>query len=117
MSYRYLGSRGSGAPSWFFQRVTGIVLAIVMIFHFFLMHTDPASGHTYQAVLDRLSHPFWKMFDLAFVILGLYHGVNGTIGIFRDFEMKPWLRMGIYGFLVVLAVYFGVLGFTTILKF
>ena len=29
MSSKYYGSRGSGAPSWYLQRVTGVVLFVV----------------------------------------------------------------------------------------
>lgn len=115
--YKYYGSRGSGAVSWFLQRVTGLLLVVVMIGHYILMHYTPESGHTYDAVLQRLSHPFWKMFDLTFITIGLWHGLNGLWSVFRDFKMKPWISMTLYGIIVLSGIAFWVLGVNTILHF
>jgi succinate dehydrogenase / fumarate reductase membrane anchor subunit len=115
--YVYRSSRGSGAPSWVLQRITGILLFVVVIAHYFIMHSDPASGHTYAAVLARMHNPFWKMFDLTFITVGLWHGLNGTWGIFRDYDMKPWLSLTIYGIIILSGIAFWVLGINTILSF
>jgi succinate dehydrogenase / fumarate reductase membrane anchor subunit len=78
MSYKYIGSRSSGANKWFLQRITGIALVILLIGHVLLMHITPESGHTYQAVIARLQNPFWKALDMSFLTIGLWHGLNGT---------------------------------------
>jgi len=115
--YKHTGSRGSGAPGWVLQRITGILLVVVVIGHYFVMHADPASGHTYAAVLERMHHPFWKMFDLTFITIGLWHGLNGTWGIFRDYEMKPAVSLTVYGIIILSGIAFWVLGVNTILSF
>ncbi len=115
--YNHTGSRGSGAPGWVLQRITGVLLFVVVLTHFFVMHANPASGHTYAAVLARMHDPFWKMFDLTFITVGLWHGLNGTWGVFRDYKMKPAVSLTIYGAIILSGIAFWVLGVNTILSF
>ena len=117
MSYKFYQSGKSGASPWFLQRATGLILAIVMIFHYLLMHYNIDSGHTYEAVLARMQNPLYKMLQGTFVVLGLYHGIQGSWNVFRDFKMSPWLSYTLYGLLVFLGIGFGVLGLSTIFKF
>jgi len=117
MSYKYQGSRNSGAPSWFLQRVTGIILVVVMVSHYILMHYSLDSGHTFAAVMERMKEPFWKMFDLTFITLGLYHGLNGTWNVFRDYKSRPAVSLTLYGIILVAGIAFWVLGVNTILSF
>jgi succinate dehydrogenase / fumarate reductase membrane anchor subunit len=115
--YLFIGSKNSGASKWFMQRITGIVLVVLLIGHYILMHATPDSGHTYQAVMERLHSPVWKIIDLTFVTLGLWHGLNGTWNVIRDYEIKPAWNMTIYTVLVVTGVAFWFLGINTILSF
>ncbi|MGD0339289.1 MAG: succinate dehydrogenase, hydrophobic membrane anchor protein [Bacteroidota bacterium] len=117
MTYKNFGSRTSGASSWLWQRITGLVLVVVMVGHYFLMHYTPDSGHTYEAVLNRMQNPFWKVFDLTFVVFGLYHGLQGVWNIIHDFTMSNTGRIVAMILLLIIGVGFGVLGFITILKF
>lgn len=117
MSSKYYGSRGSGALSWYLQRVTGIVLFVVAIGHYILMHYHLDSGHTYDAVLSRMQNPLYKALQISFVVLGLYHGLSGTWSIFRDYRMPGWLSWTILGLLYTAGVAFGALGIATILSF
>jgi succinate dehydrogenase / fumarate reductase, membrane anchor subunit len=116
-TFKFAGARGSGAKNWYMQRITGIVLVVVLIGHYILMHATPDSGHTYRAVMERLHQPIWKIIDLSFVTLGLWHGLNGTWSVIRDYEMKPWLTTTLYTIIVIVALAFWFLGLNTILSF
>jgi len=116
-TFKFNGSRNSGAKNWYIQRISGVILVIVLIGHYILMHATPDSGHTYQAVLARLHQPIWKVIDLTFVTLGLWHGLNGTWNVIRDYELKPWISTTIYTTLILVALAFWFLGINTILKF
>ena len=116
MSYKYFGSRSSGANKWFMQRITGIALVILLVGHVLLMHLTPESGHTYQAVLDRLQNPFWKAIDMGFLTIGLWHGLNGTWNVIRDFKIKPFWTIVFQTGLVTVAVVFWFIGINTILS-
>lgn len=113
--YKHQNSRSSGSFSWVFQRVTGLILVIVMIGHYILMHYNPQSGHTYDAVLIRMQSNWYRVLDLTFVVLGMYHGLNGIWGIFRDYKLKSWQSITIIGVLIVGGLAFTLWGIKTIL--
>lgn len=117
MSYKHLGSRNSGAPGWLFQRITGIVLVVAMVGHYILMHYTPSSGHQFTSTFERMQNPLWKIFYLTFVVIGLYHGLNGIWGIVRDYKMKRWLSITILSILVIAGISFATLGFMNVLVF
>ena len=117
MAYRPVSSKSGGALPWFLQRVTGIVLLFVMIGHYILMHYNIDSGHTYDAVLSRMQNPFYKGLQMTFVVLGIYHGVNGTWSVVRDFELKNSVSWTIYALMVISGVVFGLIGITTLMSF
>jgi len=113
--YKHQNSRSSGSFSWVFQRITGIILVVVMIGHYILMHYTPESGHTYDAVLARMQSNWYRVLDLTFVILGMYHGLNGIWGIFRDYKLKSWQTISLVGVLIVAGLAFTLWGVKTIL--
>jgi succinate dehydrogenase / fumarate reductase, membrane anchor subunit len=113
--YKHQNSRSSGSFSWVFQRVTGLILVVVMIGHYILMHYNPQSGHTFDAVLIRMQSNWYRVLDLTFVVLGMYHGLNGVWGIFRDYKLKSWQSITIIGVLIVGGMAFTLWGIKTIL--
>lgn len=80
------------AAGWLFQRVTGVFLLAGVLFHFFFMHFTGPEKITYDVVLRRLSSPYWKTFDIAFLSLAIYHGFNGLWGIVLEYFHGMKLR-------------------------
>lgn len=113
--YKHQNSRSSGSFSWVFQRVTGLILVVVMIGHYILMHYTPESGHTYDAVLARMQSNWYRVLDLTFLVLAMYHGINGIWGIFRDYKLKQWQTITIISFLIIFGLAFTLWGIKTIL--
>ncbi len=112
--FKYQSTKSSGSKSWVIQRVTGIALVIFMIGHYILMHYHPDSGHTYQAVLNRMSYSWYRIIDISFLILGMYHGLNGVWGIFRDYELKTWQNYTIISLLLIFGLAFVAWGLSII---
>jgi succinate dehydrogenase / fumarate reductase membrane anchor subunit len=112
--FKYQSVKNSGAKSWILQRISGIALVILMIGHYILMHYHPDSGHTYEAVMARMQHSWYRIIDLLFLTLGFYHGLNGIWGIFRDYNMKPWLKISLLSAIVILGISFVAWGFNII---
>ena len=122
MTQRYGSTGGSGAVGWLFQRISGLVLVVLVITHYILMHlpADPMRGHTFQAVYEALTGPYgpwWKALDLTMLTLALWHGINGTWAVVRDYTMKPFWQWTLLGSLVTLGIIAGAMGFATILSF
>ena len=113
--YKHQTTRSSGSFSWVFQRVTGVILVVILIGHYILMHYTPESGHTYDAVLARMQSNWYRVLDLVFVVLAMYHGLNGVWGIFRDYKLKQWQSVAIMGFLIIFGLAFTLWGIKTIL--
>ena len=112
--FKYQHSSGSGSFSWVVQRITGIVLVIVLIGHYILMHYNPQSGHTYDAVLARMQSNWYRALDLTFVVLGMYHGLNGVWSRFRDYKLKPWQTITVVSLLIIFGLAFTLWGIKTI---
>lgn len=113
--FKYQRSSGSGSFSWVVQRITGIVLVVVLIGHYILMHYNPESGHTYDAVLARMQSSWYRVLDLTFVVLAMYHGLNGVWSIFRDYKLKPWQTITVISLLIIFGLAFTLWGIKTIL--
>ncbi len=99
-----------GAARWLFQRVSGIVLLVVLLVHFGVTHFFPGGDVTYQTVAARVSHPGWKFFNLFFLVLAVFHGMNGSWSILEDYLKKGWLRVTLYSAIVVAGLALLVIG-------
>lgn len=113
--FKYQRSSGSGSLSWVIQRITGIVLVVMVIGHYILMHYNPESGHTYDAVLARMQSNWYRILDLTFVVFAMYHGLNGVWSIFRDYNLKPWQSLTVLSLLIIFGLAFTLWGIKTIL--
>ncbi len=80
--------------------------------------TDPKKNEhiiTYEKVTARLSNPLWKVFDLLFLIFGLYHGFNGMLNIIDDYAKNRGVRLTLVSTVWVLAISLFVIGAQTVL--
>lgn len=81
-----------GAAAWLFQRVTGAFLLAGVLFHFYFMHFTGKEKITYDLVMQRLSSPYWKIFDIIFLSTAIYHGFNGLWGLVLEYIHGEKLR-------------------------
>ena len=118
---RGLGS--GGLMGWFLQRLTGVVLIPLVIAHMLVTHYvfgNPAKGALeldYNVVAARLASPWWKLIDISFLLVVLYHGLRGVWVVLHESIKKPWFRVSLWCLAVVLGVGLAVLGTITILPF
>jgi succinate dehydrogenase / fumarate reductase membrane anchor subunit len=93
------------------------MLFIMLIAHFILMHFMGGEKRLYADVLQRLSNPLWKTFDLLFLSLALYHGWYGIWGIVEDYVKRDSARIACLVLIVTAALVLFSLGFVTIVTF
>jgi succinate dehydrogenase membrane anchor subunit len=79
--------------SWYFMRISGLVLLFLALIHFSLTHilndvVDTDAGF----VSDRWDNPLWRLFDWALLSLALLHGVNGVRWSIDDYVRRPGRR-------------------------
>jgi succinate dehydrogenase / fumarate reductase membrane anchor subunit len=64
--------------SWFFMRVSGLVLVFLALAHFAITHIVNDVVETDAAfVYRRWDNPLWRTFDWVLLALALLHGLNG----------------------------------------
>jgi len=107
----------SGSWRWLFQRISGIALLAMLLTHFGVTHYFPGGEVTYQKVALRLSQPEWKFFNLTFLVLAIYHGLNGGWTILEDYLEKGWPRVTLFGVILIAGLSLLVLGTLTIVAF
>lgn len=61
----------------------------LLVAHFWVEHymtrTIMHGGLSYEVILQRLANPWWQAIDISFLLIALYHGLNGLFGIVLDF--------------------------------
>ncbi len=91
----------NGVAGWLFQRLTGLVLIAGLLLHFSIMHFSGQEQITYAFVLKRISNPYWKAFDLFFLVTILFHGFNGLWGIALEYARAGRLLKVCQGIILV----------------
>jgi len=77
------------ALAWYMQRITGALLVPLLIAHFWVEHFMNATlmrgDLSYEVILTRIANPWWQAIDISFLLIALYHGLNGLYSIVLDF--------------------------------
>lgn len=104
--------------SWYFFRVSGVLLIFLALFHVIIMHVvNTVDEIDYQFVADRWSSPFWKVYDFLLLALALLHGLNGGRLSIDDYIRSPGWRVMAHTTLWVLGFVFLVLGAMALITF
>lgn len=104
--------------AWFFMRVTGVVLLLVLVFHILWMHlVIGVDNINFNVVAARWQNPLWRVFDMLLLIFALSHGTNGTRWVLKDYIRFPGWEIAIKWFVYLLAVVIGAMGAFVIFTF
>jgi len=109
MATPYVSSR-TGSAQWLMQRISAVALIFLAFLHFGIQHFTPDAVSTGLTVSARANNPWWQAYYIVFVVLALYHGVNGVVGIIRDYKPRPLARGIIELLLWSLAAWFAIIG-------
>ena len=115
-NFSYKGTKSSGAFAYYFQRISGAVLVVLLFVHYYMMHSTTMGGHSHEQTVTRLNSFGWQAFYLSFIFLGLYHGLNGVWNIVQDYNLSARSKMIIYIFLLLFGIIFGAIGALTIIN-
>jgi succinate dehydrogenase / fumarate reductase membrane anchor subunit len=104
--------------SWYFFRISGVLLIFLALIHLAIMHVSTDVSQTvYDFVATRYSNPFWRVYDLVLLTLALLHGLNG-LRIVIDDNVRPrgW-RLLAQSTVWTFAITFWLMGMMTIITF
>ena len=94
-----------GLWPWLLQRVTAVILAVGLLAHFVAVHFLVKRPLSFDQIRERMATPFWAVFDGILLACAVYHGLNGVLGIIKDYDPRP----GVVRFLGSLFAVVGVL--------
>ena len=104
--------------SWYYFRVSGVLLIFLVIIHLIIMHvSNNVACTTYMFVAERYSNPFWRLFDWLLLTFSLTHGLNGLRIVIDDYISSPRTRIVLLSLVAVLLVVFFMLGTITLITF
>ena len=105
--------------SWFFMRLSGIVLLFLVLIHLFVMHIvdEGVERVNFAFVAQRWDNVGWKTFDWMLLFLGLLHGANGLRIIIEDYVHNSAWRISIKGLLYTVTLVLMVMGTAVIVTF
>jgi succinate dehydrogenase / fumarate reductase membrane anchor subunit len=119
--YRYGGSKNTGSVGWLLQRITAVLLLVLLLAHFVVIHYSGTGDVTFDIVKDRLMHPVWgpvwRTLTLLLLAVALFHGLNGVWGVLLDYIRSGALRIWLFSLIVALGLILVTLGGITILSF
>ncbi len=115
MAEHYISTR-AGQTQWVMQRVSAMLLLGFAALHFGLQHFTSDAVSTGLTVATRLNNPYWQAYYIVFIVLAMYHGINGVVGIVRDYNPRRGLRVGGEILLWSLAAFFVVLGLRNVVS-
>lgn len=89
--YKYNGTSDAGTIGWIMQRVSGVILILVVFVHFFSMIKGGAAGML-QVVVGPIA------------AFGVFHTFNGFKMITDDYVARAGWRAVLYGIYWVLGI-------------
>ncbi len=105
--------------SWFFMRISGIILLFLVLIHLFIMHVmdEGVERVDFGFVAARWNSVGWKAFDWVLLFLALLHGANGIRIIIDDYIGSPGPRTAVKGTLYAVTTVLMILGTAVIVTF
>jgi succinate dehydrogenase hydrophobic anchor subunit len=75
-----------GTVAWYFQRLSGLALILLIGAHFAVNHFDVGSpaGHGWAEAVERLRRPSYAAMELCLLLLAIWHGFTGLWVVVRD---------------------------------
>jgi succinate dehydrogenase / fumarate reductase membrane anchor subunit len=105
--------------SWFFMRISGLALTILVLIHVTIMLVigGGIDRVNFAFVAGRWSSPFWQLWDWLILSLGLLHGTNGIKIVINDYARTPGKRIALKSTVYSIAFILLLLGTLVILTF
>jgi succinate dehydrogenase / fumarate reductase membrane anchor subunit len=111
-------ARGFEFYSWYFFRISGLVIVFLVIIHLVVMHvTTDVAKTSYDFVAARYANPFWRVYDFLLLTLALLHGMNGLRVMIDDYVQRHNWRLAWKTFLGLIVLTFWLMGTMTIITF
>ncbi len=109
-------SSGKGAVGWFLQRLSAVVLFVLLLFHFISYHFIGTGAYKWELVVKKMQSPWFNLMQFIFLLTALYHGINGLWIVSEDYIHGKIPRLVVLSLLILLGVSLFFVGVLTIFK-
>jgi len=116
MDKNYKETSKSGGLVWLFQRISAVILFVLLMAHYVTYHFIGRGVVQYADVVEKMKAPWFNLVQFLFLFLALYHGINGIWMVAEDYMKKRGTRIFVFSILVLLGVVLMFVGTLTIFK-
>lgn len=104
--------------SWFFMRVSGVLLVGFVLIHLVIMHIiNNVDVIDFDFVAARWADPAWRLYDIILLTVALAHGANGLRIVMDDYvHSKLWRTLAVAGLYTAAFIVYAI-GLLSILTF
>lgn len=104
--------------SWFFMRISAVVMILLVGFHLFYMHVIlGVDAIDFDVIAGRWQSPFWRLYDFFMLIFAWLHCANGTRIVLDDYVRHPGWRVLLKSILYIVVFILLVLGTYVVFTF
>lgn len=116
MNKNFKESSKSGAIAWLLQRITAVVLFIILMYHFVFYHFISKGNYPWEEVVAKMQSPWFNLLQFIFLLTALFHGLNGVWMVTEDYIHNKTWRMIVFSLILLggLALFF--VGILTVFK-
>jgi len=106
----------TGAIVWLLQRISAVVLFVLLMFHFVTYHFITSTTPGWERVVNKMQSPWFNLLQFLFLITALYHGLNGVWMVVEDYIHSKFWRIFVFGLILIVGSSLLFIGTATILK-
>lgn len=104
--------------SWFFMRISAIIMVLLVGFHLFYMHLIlGVDAIDFEIISARWSSPFWRLYDFFMLTFAWLHCTNGVRIVTDDYVHHQGWSVFIKAILFLFAFVIIVLGSYVVFTF
>lgn len=71
--------------SWLFQRITAVLLIVMLAIHLVFTHIIGIGNLNYESIGERLAHAGFIAVDVILLAAGVFHALNGLRMVLMDY--------------------------------
>lgn len=102
-----LAARPRGVWAWIFQRITAVLLVVLLGTHIAILHYVPENMNiNFIGVAARLKSVLYLSVDSGLLAVGLYHGLNGVRNVLFDYIVKEGPRRALNAVMWIVGIAF-----------
>jgi succinate dehydrogenase / fumarate reductase membrane anchor subunit len=116
MKKTFKESSKTGAVAWLLQRISAVILFVLLLFHFISYHFIGKGHYPWKDVVEKMQSPWFNLLQFLFLVTALYHGLNGIWMVTEDYIHNKIWRMVIFSLIVFVGLSLFFIGILTIFK-